>query len=83
MSFFEGACRVPLVIASGRIAPGRVGASVSLLDLLPTLVDLSGGDAQLSRLPSTAALSGPISPAGAATTRRSANISPKAPLRPW
>ena len=35
------------------------------------------------RLRSTAALSGPISPAGAATTRRSANISPRAPLRPW
>jgi choline-sulfatase len=46
MSFFEGAARVPLVIASpGRFAPGRVGASVSLVDLLPTLVDLSGGDA--------------------------------------
>jgi choline-sulfatase len=46
MSFFEGACRVPLVVAApGRFAPRRVGASVSLLDLLPTLVDLSGGDA--------------------------------------
>ena len=46
MSFFEGACRVPLVVAApGRFAPRRVAASVSLLDLLPTLVDLSGGDA--------------------------------------
>ena len=46
MSFFEGACRVPLVVAApGRFAPRRVGASVSLLDLLPTLVDFSGGDA--------------------------------------
>ncbi len=46
MSFFEGACRVPLVVASpGRFAPRRVGASVSLLDLLPTLVDFSGADA--------------------------------------
>ena len=46
MSFFEGAGRVPLVVAApGRFAPRRVGASVSLLDLLPTLVDLSGGDA--------------------------------------
>ena len=46
MSFFEGACRVPLVVASpGRFTPRRVGASVSLLDLLPTLVDFSGGDA--------------------------------------
>ena len=46
MSFFEGACRVPLVVASaGRFAPRRVRAAVSLLDLLPTLVDLSGGAA--------------------------------------
>ncbi len=46
MSFFEGASRVPLVVASpGRFAPARVAASVSLLDLLPTLVDLAGGDA--------------------------------------
>ncbi len=43
MSFLEGACRVPLVIASpGRFAPRRVGASVSLIDLMPTLVDFAG-----------------------------------------
>jgi choline-sulfatase len=47
MSFFEGASRVPLVIASpGRFAPRRVGSSVSLVDLLPTLVDISGADAR-------------------------------------
>ena len=47
MSFFEGASRVPLVIASpGRFAPRRVGASVSLVDLMPTLFDISGGNAQ-------------------------------------
>ncbi len=46
MSFFEGASRVPLVVASpGRFPPRRVGASVSLVDVLPTLFDLSGGDA--------------------------------------
>jgi len=45
MSFFEGACRVPFVVASaGRFAPRRVRAAVSLFDLLPTLVDLAGGD---------------------------------------
>ena len=45
MSFFEGACRVPLVVsAPGRFAPGRVAASVSLVDVLPTLVELAGGD---------------------------------------
>jgi choline-sulfatase len=45
MNFFEGGARVPLVIsAPGRFAPGRVAASVSLVDILPTLVDLAGGD---------------------------------------
>jgi choline-sulfatase len=47
MSFFEGASRVPLIIASpGRFAPRRVAASVSLIDLMPTLIDLAGGNAQ-------------------------------------
>jgi choline-sulfatase len=46
MSFFDGAARVPLVIAGpGRFKPARVGASVSLVDLLPTFVDFAGGDA--------------------------------------
>lgn len=45
MSFFEGASRVPLVVsAPGRYAPRRVAASVSLMDILPTLVDMAGGD---------------------------------------
>lgn len=45
MSFFEGAARVPLVVsAPARYAPRRVAASVSLLDVLPTLVDIAGGD---------------------------------------
>ncbi len=45
MSFFEGACRVPLVVsAPGRFAPGRVAAAVSLVDVLPTLVEIAGGD---------------------------------------
>lgn len=45
MSFFEGAARVPLVItAPRRFAPRRVGAAVSLIDLLPTLLSLAGGD---------------------------------------
>ena len=47
MSFLEGASRVPLVIASpGRFAPRRVAASVSLVDLMPTLIDIAGGNAQ-------------------------------------
>jgi choline-sulfatase len=45
MNFFEGGARVPLVIAApGRARPGRVQAAVSLIDLLPTLVEFGGGD---------------------------------------
>ncbi len=52
MSFFEGACRVPLVIANpGRFTPRRVAASVSLIDLMPTLVDIAGGGAQSPGVP--------------------------------
>ena len=44
MSFFEGASRVPLVVsAPGLVPPSRVAASVSLIDILPTLVELAGG----------------------------------------
>ncbi len=51
MSFFEGASRVPLVVSvPGLVPPGRVGASVSLIDILPTLVELAGGS--LDRLAS-------------------------------
>ena len=53
MSFFEGACRVPLVVsAPGRFAAGRVRNAVSLVDVLPTLVEIAGGD--------TADLAGPV-----------------------
>jgi choline-sulfatase len=44
MTFFEGGCRVPLIVhAPGRFAPARVAASVSHVDLLPTLVELATG----------------------------------------
>jgi choline-sulfatase len=47
MSFFEGSARVPLVVsAPSRFSPGRVTRSVSLVDVLPTLVELAGGDPQ-------------------------------------
>ena len=46
MSFFEPACRVPLVVhAPGLFAAGRRAAPVSLADILPTLADI-GGDGQ-------------------------------------
>ena len=44
MSFFENSARVPLIVhAPGRFAPRRIAAAASLLDVLPTLVDLAGG----------------------------------------
>ncbi len=43
MNFFEGAARIPLIIhAPGRFAARAVDASVSLVDLLPTLLDMAG-----------------------------------------
>ncbi len=41
MNFFEPACRIPLIVsAPGLIAPRRAPGLASLLDLLPTLVEL-------------------------------------------
>jgi len=46
MSFFDPACRIPLIVhAPQRFAPRRVGGSASLLDILPTLAELAGGGA--------------------------------------
>ena len=45
MNFFEGGARIPMIVhAPGRFAPHRVAASVSLVDLLPTLAEIAGGD---------------------------------------
>jgi choline-sulfatase len=42
MSFFEPACRIPLIVhAPGRFKPHRVPAPASLLDILPTLAELA------------------------------------------
>ena len=42
MSWFEGASRVPLLVsAPGRFAARRVASAVSLVDLMPTLVELA------------------------------------------
>lgn len=44
MSFFENACRIPLIVhAPGRFSHAVVTASVSSVDILPTLVDLAHG----------------------------------------
>jgi choline-sulfatase len=46
MSFFEASARVPLMLRlPGGAASARVTAPVSLLDLAPTLLELTGGDA--------------------------------------
>lgn len=46
MSFFEWSARVPLIVhAPGRITPRRVSQHVSLVDLLPTLVEIAGDGA--------------------------------------
>ena len=43
MSFFEGSARVPLIIKAPRLFTGkRIKVPVSLVDLLPTLLDITG-----------------------------------------
>ena len=42
MNFFEGAARVPLMIAAPGLAPQRIETPVSTLDITPTLCDLAG-----------------------------------------
>ncbi|WP_181702043.1 choline-sulfatase [Chthonobacter albigriseus] len=44
MSFYEGSCRVPLMIAAPGMKAGLVEAPVSTLDVLPTLAELAGID---------------------------------------
>jgi choline-sulfatase len=47
MSFFEPACRIPLIVhAPRRFAARRVAHSASLVDLLPTLNELAGAKAE-------------------------------------
>jgi choline-sulfatase len=47
-SFFEEACRIPLIVSHPQIDPRRVSANVSLVDLLPTLLDIAGDAGQKS-----------------------------------
>ena len=46
MSFFEPACRIPLIVhAPGRFAPRRVQEHASLLDILPTIAEITNAGA--------------------------------------
>ena len=47
MNFFEHSARVPLVMAGPRIAVGHAENAVSLIDLLPTFLDIAGSDARI------------------------------------
>jgi choline-sulfatase len=42
MNFFEGSCRVPLMIAAPSLKPGLVDSVVSAMDVAPTIADLAG-----------------------------------------
>ena len=44
MTFLEGGARVPLIVAGPGISAGRRDEAVSLIDVLPTLIALAGGD---------------------------------------
>ena len=44
MNFFEHSARVPLVMAGPDVAVGTAVNAVSLVDLLPTFIDVAGGD---------------------------------------
>ncbi|WP_164661058.1 choline-sulfatase [Tropicibacter sp. Alg240-R139] len=44
MNFFEHSARVPLVMAGPGVVQGTAQNAVSLVDLLPTFIDVGGGD---------------------------------------
>ncbi|TNF86206.1 MAG: choline-sulfatase [Gammaproteobacteria bacterium] len=47
-SFFEDACRIPLIVSHPQIEARRIDANVSLVDLLPTLLEIAGDEKQQS-----------------------------------
>ena len=71
MSFFEGSARVPLMIsAPGRWEDRSIDAPTSLLDLLPTLVELAGGSLTEIPTPLDGASLATLAESGAAPGRR-------------
>jgi choline-sulfatase len=70
MNFFEPACRIPFIVhAPQRFAARRVRESASLVDVLPTLIELSGGGSPTARRRSMAGASRRSSRARRARTR--------------
>ncbi len=47
MNFFEHSARVPLVMAGPGVARGSAANACSLIDLLPTFIEIAGGDLSL------------------------------------
>lgn len=47
MSFFEPSARVPMIFAGPGVAQGTAGNACSLVDLLPTFLDVAGGDLEV------------------------------------
>ncbi len=43
-TFFEEACRIPLIVSHPGLEPRRVETNVSLVDLLPTLLEIAGDE---------------------------------------
>ena len=45
MTFFENSCRIPLVLSAAEgFTPGEVNTPVTNCDILPSLIELAGGD---------------------------------------
>ncbi len=47
MNFFEPSARIPLIMAGPGIAHGVAGNACSLVDLLPTFIEIAGGEAAM------------------------------------
>ena len=47
MNFFEHSARVPLIMAGPSVTHGTASNACSLVDLLPTFIDIGGGDQSL------------------------------------
>lgn len=45
-SFFEGSCKVPFIVSGPMLDEGRSQVDMSLVDLLPTLIEIAGGSPQ-------------------------------------